>query len=108
RDLCITRREPFGVCALITPWNYPLMMVAWKVSAALAAGNCVIIKPPAVCPLTVLKLAELVAQAGFPPGVFNIVPGAGSEIGRALSQHPLVSKLAFTGSTDVGKQIMAD
>ena len=107
RDLCITRREPFGVCALITPWNYPLMMVAWKVSAALAAGNCVVIKPPAVCPLSVLKLAELVQQAGFPPGVFNVLPGSGAYIGRLLAEHCMVEKLGFTGSTEVGKQIMA-
>lgn len=107
RDMCITRREPFGVCALITPWNYPLMMVAWKASAALAAGNTLVVKPPAVCPLSVLKLAELTALAGFPPGVFNVLPGSGAVIGQLLAEHRMVDKLGFTGSTEVGKQIMA-
>ncbi|KAK4336734.1 hypothetical protein RND71_044134 [Anisodus tanguticus] len=106
KNFCFTRKEPFGVCALITPWNYPLMMICWKMGAALAAGNCVIVKPPTVCPLTALKLAELVKKAGFPPGVVNILCGSGAEIGDLLARDDLVRKLAFTGSTEIGKVIM--
>uniref|UniRef100_A0A336KCV9 10-formyltetrahydrofolate dehydrogenase n=1 Tax=Culicoides sonorensis TaxID=179676 RepID=A0A336KCV9_CULSO len=104
--LTYTKREPIGTCAIIIPWNYPLMMLAWKVSACLAAGNTVVIKPAQVCPLTALKFAELSVIAGFPPGVINIVTGKGSLAGQALSTHPLVRKLGFTGSTEVGKTIM--
>ena len=106
RNLCITKREPMGVVGLIVPWNYPLMMLAWKMSAALAAGNTVVIKPANVTPLTALKFAELVVKAGFPKGVINVVPGAGRDIGKALATHPDVRKLGFTGSTEIGKQIM--
>uniref|UniRef100_F1KT06 10-formyltetrahydrofolate dehydrogenase n=1 Tax=Ascaris suum TaxID=6253 RepID=F1KT06_ASCSU len=107
QNLCITVREPIGVCGIITPWNYPLMMLSWKMSACLAAGNTVVLKPAQVCPLTALKFAELTAKAGIPPGVVNIVTGSGSEIGQALSNHPLVRKIGFTGSTEVGAQVMS-
>ncbi|XP_053675989.1 cytosolic 10-formyltetrahydrofolate dehydrogenase [Anopheles nili] len=105
--LTFTRKEPIGVCALITPWNYPLMMLSWKMAACIAAGNTVVIKPAQVCPLTALKFAELTVRAGFPAGVINVVTGAGSLAGQALADHPLVRKLGFTGSTPIGKRIMA-
>lgn len=101
-----SEREPVGVCGLITPWNYPLMMVAWKSAACLAAGNTIVLKPPQACPLTALKWAELVARAGFPPGVVNVVPGRGSDCGQAILDHPDISKIGFTGSTETGKQVM--
>ena len=107
KNLSFTKKEPIGVCGLITPWNYPLMMVSWKSAACLAAGNTLVLKPAQVCPLTALKLAELSVQAGFPPGVFNVVPGTGRVTGQAIVDHPLVRKLGFTGSTPVGKQIMS-
>ncbi|KAL0867641.1 hypothetical protein ABMA27_008396 [Loxostege sticticalis] len=107
RNLTITKKEPIGVCALITPWNYPLMMLSWKMAACLAAGNTVVMKPAAVCPLTALKFAELSAKAGIPPGVINILPGSGSVAGQAMADHPLVRKLGFTGSTPIGQQIMS-
>lgn len=106
RNLTFTRREPIGVCGLVTPWNYPLMMVSWKMAACLAAGNTTVLKPAQVCPLTALKLAELTVKAGFPPGVVNILPGTGSVCGQAIADHPEVRKLGFTGSTDIGKVIM--
>uniref|UniRef100_A0AAR5Q7J5 10-formyltetrahydrofolate dehydrogenase n=1 Tax=Dendroctonus ponderosae TaxID=77166 RepID=A0AAR5Q7J5_DENPD len=106
RNLSFTKREPIGVCGLVTPWNYPLMMLSWKMAACLAAGNTVVIKPAQVSPLTALKFAELSAKAGIPPGVINVVPGKGSEAGNALAHHPLVRKLGFTGSTEVGQVIM--
>lgn len=106
KNLSFTKREPIGVCGIITPWNYPLMMVAWKSAACLAAGNTIVLKPAQVSPLTALKLAELTVQAGFPPGVFNVVPGTGSECGQAIVEHPKIRKLGFTGSTPVGKMIM--
>lgn len=106
RNLCITRKEPIGVCAIITPWNYPLMMLSWKMAACLAAGNTVVMKPAAVCPLTALKFAELCVRAGVPPGVVNILPGSGAACGQALADHPLVRKLGFTGSTPIGQTIM--
>nr|XP_032827439.1 cytosolic 10-formyltetrahydrofolate dehydrogenase-like [Petromyzon marinus]XP_032827440.1 cytosolic 10-formyltetrahydrofolate dehydrogenase-like [Petromyzon marinus]XP_032827441.1 cytosolic 10-formyltetrahydrofolate dehydrogenase-like [Petromyzon marinus]XP_032827442.1 cytosolic 10-formyltetrahydrofolate dehydrogenase-like [Petromyzon marinus]XP_032827443.1 cytosolic 10-formyltetrahydrofolate dehydrogenase-like [Petromyzon marinus] len=106
RNLTFTKREPLGVCAIIIPWNYPLMMLSWKLAACLAAGNTAVVKPAQVTPLSALKFAELVAKAGFPKGVINILPGPGSVVGQRLSEHPDVRKLGFTGSTDVGKQIM--
>ncbi|XP_063628857.1 cytosolic 10-formyltetrahydrofolate dehydrogenase [Cydia splendana] len=106
RNLTITKKEPIGVCALITPWNYPLMMLSWKMAACLAAGNTVVMKPAAVCPLTALKFAELSVLAGIPPGVINILPGSGTVCGQALADHPLVRKLGFTGSTEIGQTIM--
>lgn len=106
RNLSFTRKEPIGVCGIITPWNYPLMMVSWKMAACLAAGNTVVLKPAQVSPLTALKLAELSVLAGFPPGVINILPGTGSVCGQAMCDHPLIRKLGFTGSTPIGQQIM--
>lgn len=105
-NLTFTKREPLGVCGIVIPWNYPLMMLAWKSAACLAAGNTVVLKPAQVTPLTALKFAELVVRAGFPPGVVNIVPGSGAQVGQALCDHPDVRKVGFTGSTEVGKQIM--
>ncbi|RWS14003.1 cytosolic 10-formyltetrahydrofolate dehydrogenase-like protein [Dinothrombium tinctorium] len=106
RNLTITKKEPIGVCGIITPWNYPLMMVSWKMAACLAAGNTVVLKPAQVSPLTALKLAELSVYAGFPPGVINVLPGTGSVCGQAIAEHPHIRKLGFTGSTPIGKEIM--
>ncbi|PID14755.1 betaine-aldehyde dehydrogenase [Sporosarcina sp. P34] len=102
-----TEKEPVGVCAQIIPWNYPLMMAAWKVAPALAAGCSVIIKPASLTPLTAIVLGEICHEAGVPEGVVNILPGSGSEIGNYLVEHDLVNKVAFTGSTPIGKDIMA-
>ncbi|XP_003403088.1 cytosolic 10-formyltetrahydrofolate dehydrogenase isoform X2 [Bombus terrestris] len=107
RNLTFTRKEPIGVCGLVTPWNYPLMMLSWKMAACLAAGNTVVMKPAQTSPLTALKFAELTIRAGFPPGVINIVPGSGTEAGAAICEHPLVRKLGFTGSTQVGQSVMS-
>ena len=101
-----TVREPVGVCGLIVPWNYPLLMASWKVAPALAAGNCIILKPAEQTPLSALYLARLFEEAGFPPGVFNVVPGFGETAGVALVQHPAVNKIGFTGSVEVAKQII--
>ncbi|KAM8931074.1 cytosolic 10-formyltetrahydrofolate dehydrogenase [Pelodytes ibericus] len=106
RNLTFTKREPIGVCGIVIPWNYPLMMLAWKTAACLSAGNTVVLKPAQVTPLTALKFAELTLKAGIPRGVVNILPGAGSLIGQRLSDHPDVRKIGFTGSTQIGKQIM--
>ncbi|KAI0230111.1 Cytosolic 10-formyltetrahydrofolate dehydrogenase [Lamellibrachia satsuma] len=106
RNLTFTKKEAVGVCGVITPWNYPLMMLAWKLAPCLASGNTVVVKPAQVTPLTSLKFAELVVKAGFPPGVVNIVPGSGTVVGQALSDHVSVRKIGFTGSTTVGKVIM--
>eukprot|EP00072_Mus_musculus_P061051 XP_011241705.1 PREDICTED: mitochondrial 10-formyltetrahydrofolate dehydrogenase isoform X1 [Mus musculus] len=105
-NLTFTKKEPLGACAIIIPWNYPLMMLAWKSAACLAAGNTLVLKPAQVTPLTALKFAELTVKAGFPKGVINIIPGSGGVAGQRLSQHPDIRKLGFTGSTSVGKQIM--
>uniref|UniRef100_A0AAX7UCV9 10-formyltetrahydrofolate dehydrogenase n=1 Tax=Astatotilapia calliptera TaxID=8154 RepID=A0AAX7UCV9_ASTCA len=106
RNLTFTKKEPMGVCAIVIPWNYPLMMLAWKTAACLAAGNTVVLKPAQVTPLTALKFAELAARAGLPKGVINILPGSGALVGQRLSDHPDVRKLGFTGSTEIGKHIM--
>ncbi|XP_008002688.2 mitochondrial 10-formyltetrahydrofolate dehydrogenase isoform X2 [Chlorocebus sabaeus] len=106
RNLTFTKKEPLGVCAIIIPWNYPLMMLAWKSAACLAAGNTLVLKPAQVTPLTALKFAELSVKAGFPKGVINIIPGSGGLAGQRLSEHPDIRKLGFTGSTPIGKQIM--
>ncbi|XP_040060572.2 cytosolic 10-formyltetrahydrofolate dehydrogenase [Gasterosteus aculeatus] len=106
RNLTFTKKEPIGVCAIVIPWNYPLMMLAWKTAACLAAGNTVVLKPAQVTPLTALKFAELAARAGLPKGVVNILPGSGAVVGQRLSDHPDVRKLGFTGSTEIGKHIM--
>ncbi|GAA1109368.1 aldehyde dehydrogenase family protein [Nocardiopsis metallicus] len=101
-----TRREPLGVCALITPWNFPLMILVWKLAPALATGNTVVVKPAEQTPLTTLRLTELVRRAGIPDGVVNVVTG-GPGVGKALVAHPKVAKVSFTGSTEVGREIAA-
>jgi acyl-CoA reductase-like NAD-dependent aldehyde dehydrogenase len=104
--LCYTRKEPVAVCAQIIPWNYPLLMAAWKLSPALAAGCAVVLKPAEQTPLTALRLGQLACEAGFPDGVVNVVTGDGTT-GAALVDHPGVDKIAFTGSTAVGREIGA-
>jgi acyl-CoA reductase-like NAD-dependent aldehyde dehydrogenase len=101
-----TLRQPMGVVAAIVPWNFPFPIACWKVAPALAAGNCVVLKPARQSPLTALKLGELAARAGLPAGVLQVLAGAGSEMGDALVRHPLVRKISFTGSTSVGSHIM--
>jgi aldehyde dehydrogenase (NAD+) len=101
-----TEKEPVGVCAQIIPWNYPLMMAAWKIAPAIAAGCSVVVKPASLTPLTCIVLAEICHEAGVPEGVVNVVTGSGSEVGNYLVEHLLVDKVAFTGSTPVGKNIM--
>lgn len=101
-----TLREPVGVVGQIIPWNFPLQMAAWKLAPALACGNTVVLKPAEQTPLTALRLGELICEAGFPEGVVNIVPGFGETAGAALAGHPDVDKIAFTGSTEVGKKIL--
>ena len=101
-----TLRDPVGVCGLIVPWNFPLLMASFKLAPALAAGNTVVLKPAEQTPLTALLLGEIFEEAGFPPGVVNIVTGFG-DAGAALTAHPDVDKIAFTGSTEVGKKIVA-
>ncbi|HSD32437.1 MAG TPA: aldehyde dehydrogenase family protein [Gemmatimonadales bacterium] len=103
---CYTLREPVGVVGAIVPWNFPLNIASWKFSPALAAGCTVVLKPASETPLTALAMAELILEAGFPPGAFNVVPGGGSTAGAALVRHPDVDKISFTGSTEVGRQIM--
>jgi betaine-aldehyde dehydrogenase len=103
----MTFREPIGVCAAITPWNFPMLILGWKVAPALAMGNSIVVKPAEVTPLTALALAELALEAGLPPGVLNAVTGKGSEAGDALVRHPDVRKISFTGSTEVGSGVMA-
>ncbi|MFI6797306.1 aldehyde dehydrogenase family protein [Streptosporangium canum] len=100
-----TRREPVGVCALITPWNFPLMLAAWKLAPALACGNTVIIKPAEQTPLSTVMLVELMERAGFPPGVVNLLTG-GPATGAALAEHSGVDKVSFTGSTEVGRKLV--
>jgi phenylacetaldehyde dehydrogenase len=104
--LAYTLREPVGVVGQIIPWNFPLLMAAWKLGPALAAGNTVILKPAEQTPLSALRLGELIMEAGFPEGVVNIVPGYGETAGAALAAHDGVDKIAFTGSTEVGKLIV--
>src|SRR6059058_3223745 len=99
-------KEPVGVCGQIVPWNYPLMMATWKLAPALAAGCAVVLKPDPATPLTALRVAELAAEVGFPEGVINIVPGDGPTTGAHLVRHPDVDKVAFTGSTQTGGEIM--
>ncbi|MGX5720951.1 aldehyde dehydrogenase family protein [Shinella zoogloeoides] len=103
--LAYTRKEPLGVVAAIVPWNFPLQTMAWKVAAALAAGCTVIVKPAELTSLSTLRFAELVEEAGFPDGVVNIVTGKGSVIGAAMSAHPGINKVTFTGSTPVGQEV---
>ncbi len=103
---CYTRHEPVGVCGQIIPWNFPLLMQAWKLAPALACGCTVVLKPAEQTPLSALRVGELLQEAGFPPGVVNIVPGYGPTAGQALARHMQVDKVAFTGSTEVGHLIM--
>ena len=104
--LFYSQKEPVGVCGQIVPWNYPLMMATWKLAPALAAGCTVVLKPDPQTPLTALRVAELAAEVGFPPGVINVVPGDGPTTGAYLVTHPGVDKVAFTGSTKTGGEIM--
>ena len=104
--LDITLREPVGVCALITPWNFPLVIASWKIGPALACGNTIVVKPATYTPLTVLMLADLLVEAGLPPETISVLPGPGSTAGTALVADPRVSKVGFTGSTSVGAAIM--
>ena len=102
-----TLREPLGVVGAITPWNFPLMLAVWKIAPALACGNTVVIKPASNTALSLLKFAEYAKEAGLPAGVLNVIPGRGSIVGNAIVDHPGVDAIAFTGSTEVGKQLMA-
>ena len=103
----MTLREPLGVIGGIIPWNYPLLQAVWKIAPAIAAGNCVVLKPAEQACLSVMYLGKLCAEAGIPPGVVNIVPGYGAVAGLALVQHHMVAKVMFTGSTETGKRIAA-
>lgn len=103
---CYTRHEPIGVVGQIIPWNFPLLMQAWKLAPALATGNTVVLKPSTQTSLTALRVGELIIEAGFPPGVVNILPGYGSIVGTAIARHMDIDKVAFTGSTEVGHQIL--
>src|SRR5205085_6912475 len=100
----MTFREPVGVCGIIVPWNFPIAITSWKTAPALAMGNTVVLKPAEQTPMTALRLAALAREAGIPEDVFTVLTGPGSSVGTALTTHPLVRKLAFTGSTEVGKQ----
>jgi acyl-CoA reductase-like NAD-dependent aldehyde dehydrogenase len=106
--LAYTLRQPLGVVAAITPWNFPLIQALWKIAPALACGNAVVHKPASYTPLTALKLAELAVEAGLPAGALNVVTGGGGEVGAALVRHPDVAKVTFTGSTEVGRGVMRD
>lgn len=101
-----TLREPVGVVGQIVPWNFPLMFTSWKMAPALAAGNCVVMKPAEITPLSALRIAELMSEAGMPDGVVNVVPGLGATAGQAIADHPHVAKVAFTGSTATGRRIV--
>ncbi len=103
----VTFHEPLGVVAIIVPWNFPMPIFGWGVAPALAAGNCVVVKPAEMTPLTAIRIGELALEAGLPEGVLTVVPGKGSVVGERFVTHPLVRKIAFTGSTEVGKRIMA-
>ena len=104
--LDFTLREPIGVVGLIVPWNFPMNMASWKLGPALAAGNTAILKPASYTPLTAIRLGELALEAGFPPGVVNVITGPGGSAGAALAGHPGVGKVAFTGETTTGQEIM--
>jgi acyl-CoA reductase-like NAD-dependent aldehyde dehydrogenase len=101
-----TVREPYGVCGQIIPWNFPILMAAWKLAPALAAGNTVVLKPASYTPITALVLGQICLEAGIPEGVVNVVTGPGSEVGAAICEHPLVDKIAFTGETETGREIL--
>jgi betaine-aldehyde dehydrogenase len=102
----MTFREPLGVVGLITPWNFPLNIASWKIGPALACGNTIVIKPAELTPLSTMRLGELALEAGIPEGVLNVVVGKGSVVGQRLIEHPEVAKIGFTGSTEVGQQVM--
>jgi acyl-CoA reductase-like NAD-dependent aldehyde dehydrogenase len=104
--MLMTLREPIGVVGAITPWNFPLLQAMWKIAPALALGNTLVLKPASATPLTCLMLAELLAEAGLPPGAFNVVPGPGASIGAAMAAHPGIDKISFTGETETGKSIL--
>ncbi len=99
-------REPIGVAGQIIPWNFPLLMAVWKIAPAIAAGNCVILKPASYTPLTALELAKIIEEAGIPAGVVNVITGAGGVVGEELASNPLIDKVALTGSTEVGRRVM--
>ncbi|MGH8207255.1 MAG: aldehyde dehydrogenase family protein, partial [Steroidobacteraceae bacterium] len=99
-------REPIGVVGQVVPWNFPVMFTSWKLGPALAAGNCVVMKPAEITPLTSLKIAELMAEAGVPDGVVNMVPGLGAVAGQYIAEHPKIGKISFTGSTATGRRIV--
>ena len=101
-----TLREPIGVVGQVVPWNFPLMFTSWKLGPALAAGNCVVLKPAEITPLTSLRIAELLSEAGLPDGVVNVLPGLGSVAGQYIAEHPEIGKIAFTGSTATGQRIV--
>ena len=103
----VTFYEPLGVVGIIVPWNFPMPIAGWGFAPALAAGNTVVLKPAELTPLTALRLAELALEAGLPPGVFTVLPGRGSVVGARFVTHPVVRKVCFTGSTAVGKEMMA-
>ena len=103
----VTFHEPLGVVGVIVPWNFPMPIAGWGFAPAIAAGNAVVLKPAEITPLTAIRIAELAVEAGLPPGVLTVVPGKGSVVGERFVTHPLVRKVCFTGSTEVGKQIMA-
>ncbi|MBF2759861.1 MAG: aldehyde dehydrogenase family protein [Ectothiorhodospiraceae bacterium AqS1] len=100
------QREPVGVVGQIVPWNFPLMFTSWKMAPALAAGNCIVIKPSELTPLSTLRIAEMMREIGFPPGVVNVVPGYGEDAGQRIAEHPDIAKIAFTGSTKTGRRIV--
>jgi acyl-CoA reductase-like NAD-dependent aldehyde dehydrogenase len=102
----LTLREPVGVVGAITPWNFPLLQAMWKIAPALALGNTVVLKPASLTPLTALLFADLLREAGLPPGAFNVVPGPGASIGAAMAEHPGIDKISFTGETETGKTIL--
>ena len=103
----IVLRDPMGVVGLIVPWNFPMVIATWKMAPALACGNTVVIKPASLTPLTAIRLGELALEAGLPPGVVNVIPGPGAQIGSALASHPDIAKISFTGETATGRSIMA-
>ncbi|CAD2217271.1 aldehyde dehydrogenase (NAD+) [Angomonas deanei] len=105
-NMSIVKREPVGVCGQIVPWNFPLLMGSWKLGPALAMGNTIVLKPAEQTPLSALRLGEMITEAGFPAGVVNIIPGYGATAGAAIAKHMDVDKVAFTGSTLVGREIM--
>jgi acyl-CoA reductase-like NAD-dependent aldehyde dehydrogenase len=106
RGTGLTFREPLGVCALVTPWNFPLLTASWKVAPALAMANTAVLKPAGLTPLSSLALGDLALERGLPPGVLQVLPGEGGVAGAALVEHPLVRKVSFTGSTAVGREVM--